>query len=58
MTLSRRVDQFLRTSSLSATRFGLMIARDPNLVRNLRDGRQPRAALRRRIEAMLAGGEA
>ncbi len=58
MTLCRRVEHFLRTSGLSATRFGRLAARDPNLVRNLRNGRQPRAALRRRIEAMLAGGEA
>ncbi|HMT43783.1 MAG TPA: hypothetical protein PKA59_04475 [Chakrabartia sp.] len=40
---------------MSATRFGLILARDPNLVREMRAGRQPRAGLRRRIEAMLAG---
>ncbi len=58
MTLCRKVEHFLRTSGLSATRFGLLIARDPNLVRDLRAGRRPRATLRRRIEAMLAGGDA
>ena len=43
------------STEMSATRFGLLLARDPNLVREMRAGRQPRAGLRRRIEAMLAG---
>jgi hypothetical protein len=55
MILSRKIDLFLRRTGMSATRFGLILARDPNLVREMRAGRQPRAGLRRRIEAMLAG---
>jgi hypothetical protein len=58
MKLHRRVDHFLRISGLSPTRFGLLIAHDPNLVRDLRAGRRPRPALLRRIEAILAGGDA
>lgn len=55
MTLIRQIEIFLKSSGTSAARFGLMVARDPNLVREMRKGRLPRPRLRQRIIDALQG---
>lgn len=56
MRLIQRIELHLKQSGMSATRFGLALARDPNLVSDLRKGRVPRRRLRERINAWLEGG--
>jgi len=50
----RLVNQHLRSTGQSATRFGMIVARDPRLVHDMRAGRQPRPPLDMRIRAYLA----
>lgn len=56
MTLSSRIDAYLRRSGLTATRFGRDVARDPRLVFDIRSGREPRPPLLARIERELSSG--
>jgi hypothetical protein len=58
MCVHRKIEKFLRKTNMPATRFGRLAARDPRLVLDLRNGREPRAAMVRRIEAFLAEYEA
>ena len=62
MTLTmfkNRVEQFLRDRGVSATSFGRDFAGDPNFVADLRSGREPREATKRKvIEAMKARAKA
>lgn len=48
-----RINQFLRLSGIPPTKFGRLAARDPRLVSDLRQGRQPGAALTKRIEHFM-----
>lgn len=59
MDLLRRVERFLRTDQMTATRFGRETVRDPRFVFDLRQGREPRAATVRRVQDWLdrRGGE-
>lgn len=57
MTLVIRINRYLLRSRTAASAFGHDAAGDPRLVAQLRAGRQPRAALRRRIEAYLDAAE-
>ncbi len=57
MTLVIRINRYLLRSRTSASAFGRDAAGDPRLVAELRAGRQPRPALRRRIEAYLDAAE-
>jgi hypothetical protein len=52
-----RINRYLLRSRSSASAFGRHAAGDPRLVAQLRAGRQPRPALRRRIEAYLDAAE-
>nr|WP_262503901.1 hypothetical protein [Sphingosinithalassobacter sp. CS137] len=54
MSVLPKVERFLRTREMSATKFGRLAVRDPRLVRDLRNGREPRAAMVARIEAFIA----
>lgn len=54
MPVLRKIEMFLRRTNMPPTRFGRLAARDPRLVRDLRNGREPRAAMVSRIEAFLA----
>ena len=54
MSLLGKINQFLRATQMPETRFGRRAANDPRLVRDLRNGREPRAALIARVEAFLA----
>ena len=53
-----RIDQHLRCTGLSPTRFGREVLGDPNLVQQLRQGRELRPATLNRVLAYLeANGE-
>ena len=51
--LQRRVERFLKSSGVPPTRFGRESVRDPRLVFDLRQGRQPRPGTVRRLNAYL-----
>lgn len=54
MTVLRKVERYLQRSQMPATKFGRLAVRDPRLVHDLRNGREPRAAMVARIEAFIA----
>ncbi|TKD51748.1 hypothetical protein [Sphingomonas baiyangensis] len=54
MDLVVRIERHLRRSGMKRTAFGRSVANDPRLVDDLRNGREPRARMRGRIEAYLA----
>ena len=50
------IEKHLQTSGLAVTKFGELAVGDPNLVRNVREGRELRRATAARvIEFMLTG---
>jgi hypothetical protein len=49
-----KIQKFLRRTGMPATKFGRLAVNDPRLVRDLRNGREPRARTVARIEAFLA----
>ncbi|MBX9796911.1 hypothetical protein [Sphingomonas sp.] len=55
--LLRKVEKFLRRTGMPPTSFGRAVVNDPRLVRDLRLGREPRAATVARIEAFIASRE-
>lgn len=57
MRLLRRIECHLKASGTPPTRFGREVARDPRLVFDLRNGREPRAALAARLTAWLDAHE-
>lgn len=58
MTLLNRVERYLKRSDIPATVFGREALGDPNLVRELRNGREPRPHTLRRLHAFLDRAEA
>ena len=54
MTVLPKILKYMRNSGMPATRFGRLAVNDPRLVRDLRNGREPRARTVARIEAFLA----
>ena len=58
MTVLIRINRYLLRSRTTPSAFGLAAAGDPKLVAELRAGRRPRPALRRRLEAYLDAAEA
>ncbi|HZU62419.1 MAG TPA: hypothetical protein VFF98_01950 [Novosphingobium sp.] len=56
--LLHKIEQFLRQSGMPWTKFGRIVAHDPRLVGDMRNGRNPREAMCARIEAFIAAGEA
>jgi len=54
MSTHRKIEKFLRVTGMPETLFGRLAANDPRLVRDLRQGRELRAATAARIEAFLA----
>ena len=50
----RKIEKFLEHSGMAWTKFGRLVAHDPRLVGDMRNGRQPREALGRRIEHFIA----
>jgi hypothetical protein len=53
LMLLRRIETFLRHSGMPWTKFGRLVAHDPRLVGDMRNGRVPRDDLARRIEAFI-----
>lgn len=53
MELLRRIERHMRRSGMPPTRLGRAAVNDPNLVRDLRAGREPGAALTARVMAWL-----
>lgn len=52
--LLQRIELYLKMTRSTPTRFGRDCLGDPNFVLNLRDGRAPRAATKRRVLAFIA----
>jgi hypothetical protein len=48
-----RIDEFLDLNQISATRFGVMVFRNPNFVHRLRRGVMPRALTYRKVYEFL-----
>lgn len=55
MSLLGKINRYLRATQMPETKFGRCVANDPRLVRDIRNGREPRPAMIARIEAFLAG---
>ncbi len=59
MSILRSIESFLRRTGMPPTRFGREAVRDPRLVFDLRNGREPTERLKRRVEHFMniyAGG--
>lgn len=57
MILSK-IDRYLKAKAMAPTRFGRLAVRDPRLVHDLRQGREPGQRMLARIEAFIAQGDA
>lgn len=55
--LLQRIENHLRRRRMTPTRFGREAVGDPNLVSQLKDGREPRSATLRRIIDYLNDNE-
>lgn len=53
MSVHRKIEKFLRQTNMPPTKFGRLVAQDPRLVEDLRNGREVRPPLAARIEAFL-----
>jgi len=51
--LIRKIEKFLRSTGMPATRFGRLAAHDPRFVFDLRNGRMPRIRTEARIEHFM-----
>jgi hypothetical protein len=51
--LLRRIEKFLERTGMPVTKFGRLAAHDPRLVGDLRNGREPRSAMVRRVEHFM-----
>lgn len=58
MNIRREIELFLRRTGMRPARFGRMAARDPRLVFDIRDGRELRARMVRRIRDFIAAQDA
>ena len=54
MAVLPKIHKFLRRSGMPESKFGRLAVNDPRLVRDLRNGREPRSRTVARIEAFLA----
>jgi hypothetical protein len=54
MSVLRKIEIYLRKTDMPPTRFGRLAVNDPRLVRDLRNGREPRGRTVARIDAFLA----
>ena len=51
--LIRTIEKFLWETKMPATKFGRLAANDPRFVLDLRMGREPRAALKSRVDHFM-----
>ena len=56
--LLTRIELHMRRTRISASRFGRDAVGDPNLVMDIKDGRELRSATRRKVLAFIAAREA
>jgi len=54
MNLLLEIDKFLRRTKMPPTRFGRLAVRDPRLVGDLRNGREPRTETVLKVRAFIA----
>ncbi len=54
MSVLRKIERYLKETAMPPTRFGRLAVRDPRLVGDLRNGREPGPRVVARIEAFLA----
>lgn len=55
MTILRQIETYLKQTGMPPTRFGRNAVRDPRLVHDLRNGREPGARMVARILRYIAG---
>lgn len=53
-TLLAEIDQFLDRTGIPPSSFGWQAVRDPNFVRNLRTGREPRFGTMQKVKDFIA----
>ncbi len=53
MQTLRMIEKFLRDTGMPATKFGRECARDPRLVLDMRNGREPGERMKRRVEHFM-----
>jgi len=51
--LLRQIEEFLKKTGMPWTKFGRIVAHDPRLVGDMRNGRSPRPDLASRIETFI-----
>lgn len=51
--LIRQIEKFIENTGMPVTKFGRLAAQDPRLVGDLRNGREPRTAMVRRVEHFM-----
>ena len=51
--LIRRIERFLRKTAMTRTKFGRLAVGDPRFVHDLRNGREPRPRMERRVEHFM-----
>jgi len=51
--LLREIEKFLRRTGMPATKFGRLAVRDPRLVIDMRNGREPRRRMAIRVEHFM-----
>jgi hypothetical protein len=52
--LLHRIEKFLADTGMAWTKFGRIVAHDPRLVGDMRNGRSPRPDLAERIQSFIA----
>lgn len=52
--LLKRIETFMRSTRMPPATFGRLAAGDANLVFDLKNGREPRTRLTRRVDAFMA----
>lgn len=58
MNIRREIELFLKRTGMRPTRFGRLAVRDPRLVFDLRNGRELRARMVRRLRDFIAAQDA
>ncbi|WP_070156266.1 hypothetical protein [Sphingobium phenoxybenzoativorans] len=53
MHLLRTIERFLKETGMPATRFGREAVRDPRLVLDMRNGREPGERMKNRVERFM-----
>lgn len=48
-----KIEKFLRRTNMPVTKFGRLVAHDPRLVLDMRNGREPRPEMCERIDAFI-----